>query len=102
MCGLVAAGSGKPRCDSLVNSWRQHGEPDRKSPWAWAGKTWIFRKGCSGGPRAWLSAKNLKFPQLRGIVGGMLAGSGLPASVGFGRFRVLPHRRELLVDGQPA
>jgi predicted ATPase/DNA-binding winged helix-turn-helix (wHTH) protein len=32
----------------------------------------------------------------------MLAGSGLPASVGFGRFRVLPHRRELLVDGQPA
>jgi len=52
------------------------------------------------GPR--LSAKNLKFPQLRGIVGGMLAGSGLPASVGFGRFRVLPHRRELLVDGQPA
>jgi len=32
----------------------------------------------------------------------MVAGSDLPASVGFGRFRVLPHRRELLVDGQPA
>src|SRR3954447_12434440 len=24
-----------------------------------------------------------------------------PASVAFGRFRVLPHRRELLADGQP-
>jgi DNA-binding winged helix-turn-helix (wHTH) protein len=24
-----------------------------------------------------------------------------PASVTFGRFRVLPHRRELLVDGRP-
>ena len=32
----------------------------------------------------------------------MVAGAELPASVEFGRFRVLPHRRELLVDGQPA
>jgi predicted ATPase/DNA-binding winged helix-turn-helix (wHTH) protein len=32
----------------------------------------------------------------------MVAGANLPASVGFGRFRVLPHRRELLIDGQPA
>src|ERR1700746_3518683 len=24
-----------------------------------------------------------------------------PAAIGFGRFRVLPHRRELLADGQP-
>jgi DNA-binding winged helix-turn-helix (wHTH) protein len=32
----------------------------------------------------------------------MVAGTDLPVSVGFGRFRVLPHRRELLVDGQPA
>jgi predicted ATPase/DNA-binding winged helix-turn-helix (wHTH) protein len=31
----------------------------------------------------------------------MVAGADLPASVEFGRFRVLPHRRELLVDGQP-
>ena len=32
----------------------------------------------------------------------MVAGTELPASVEFGRFRVLLHRRELLVDGQPA
>jgi DNA-binding winged helix-turn-helix (wHTH) protein len=32
----------------------------------------------------------------------MVAGGELPASVEFRRFRVLPHRRELLVDGQPA
>ena len=32
----------------------------------------------------------------------MVAGADLPASVGFGRFRVLPHRRELLIDGQQA
>jgi predicted ATPase/DNA-binding winged helix-turn-helix (wHTH) protein len=32
----------------------------------------------------------------------MVAGADLPASVGFGRFRVLPHRGELLADGQPA
>jgi DNA-binding winged helix-turn-helix (wHTH) protein len=32
----------------------------------------------------------------------MIAGSNLGASVDFGRFRVLPHRRELLADGQPA
>jgi hypothetical protein len=27
--------------------------------------------------------------------------SKTPASVAFGRFRVLPHRRELLADGSP-
>jgi DNA-binding winged helix-turn-helix (wHTH) protein len=27
--------------------------------------------------------------------------SDAPASVAFGHFRVLPHRRELLADGQP-
>ena len=27
--------------------------------------------------------------------------SETPASVAFGRFRVLPHRRELLADGRP-
>jgi len=48
-----------------------------------------------------LSWKNLKFPQRLDIVGGMAAGSDLPASVGFGRFRVLPHRRELISDGKP-
>jgi predicted ATPase/DNA-binding winged helix-turn-helix (wHTH) protein len=32
----------------------------------------------------------------------MVAGAKPPASVEFRRFRVLPHRRELLVDGQPA
>jgi DNA-binding winged helix-turn-helix (wHTH) protein len=31
----------------------------------------------------------------------MDAASEAPASVAFGRFRVLPHRRELLADGQP-
>jgi DNA-binding winged helix-turn-helix (wHTH) protein len=31
----------------------------------------------------------------------MDAASEAPASVAFGRFRVLPHRRELLVDGRP-
>jgi DNA-binding winged helix-turn-helix (wHTH) protein len=31
----------------------------------------------------------------------MVAGSDLPASVEFGPFRVLPHRRELLADGHP-
>jgi predicted ATPase/DNA-binding winged helix-turn-helix (wHTH) protein len=32
----------------------------------------------------------------------MVGNSDLPASMDFGRFRVLPRRRELLVDGQPA
>jgi len=27
--------------------------------------------------------------------------SEAPASVGFGRFRILPHRREVLADGRP-
>jgi hypothetical protein len=27
--------------------------------------------------------------------------SGAPAGIAFGRFRVLPRRRELLADGQP-
>jgi branched-chain amino acid transport system substrate-binding protein len=36
------------------------------------------------------------------FVAGMVAGSDLRASVEFGRFRVVPHRRELLADGQPA
>ncbi len=31
----------------------------------------------------------------------MLAGSDLPASVGFGWFRVLPRRREMIADGKP-
>jgi DNA-binding winged helix-turn-helix (wHTH) protein len=31
----------------------------------------------------------------------MVAGTDLPAIVAFERFRVLPHRRELLADGQP-
>ena len=31
----------------------------------------------------------------------MVAGADLPASVGFGRFRVLPHRREMMTDGKP-
>jgi DNA-binding winged helix-turn-helix (wHTH) protein len=49
-----------------------------------------------------LSWKNLKFSQSRGMVPCMVAGAKLPASVEFRRFRVLLHRRELLVDGQPA
>src|ERR1700678_2405594 len=32
----------------------------------------------------------------------MVGNSDLPAGMDFGRFRVLPRRRELLVDGQPA
>jgi predicted ATPase/DNA-binding winged helix-turn-helix (wHTH) protein len=39
---------------------------------------------------------------LTDIVGAVVVGSDLPASAEFGRFRVLPHRRELLADGQPA
>jgi DNA-binding winged helix-turn-helix (wHTH) protein len=31
----------------------------------------------------------------------MVAGTDLPARVEFGRFRILPHRRELPVDCQP-
>jgi predicted ATPase/DNA-binding winged helix-turn-helix (wHTH) protein len=31
----------------------------------------------------------------------MVARADLPASVGFGRFRVLPHRREMIADGKP-
>jgi predicted ATPase/DNA-binding winged helix-turn-helix (wHTH) protein len=31
----------------------------------------------------------------------MIAVADLPASVGFGRFRVLPHRREMIADGKP-
>jgi predicted ATPase/DNA-binding winged helix-turn-helix (wHTH) protein len=45
--------------------------------------------------------KNLKFSQTHRIVADMLAASDLPASVGFGRFRVLPHRREMIADGKP-
>src|ERR1700730_12546406 len=52
-------------------------------------------------PRVILSAKNLKFPQSRRMVSGMVAHADLPASVGFGRFRVLPRRREMIADGKP-
>src|SRR3984893_14087040 len=52
-------------------------------------------------PRVILSAKNLKFPQTRRMFSGMVAHADLPASVGFGRFRVLPHRREMTADGKP-
>jgi predicted ATPase/DNA-binding winged helix-turn-helix (wHTH) protein len=31
----------------------------------------------------------------------MIAVADLPVSVGFGRFRVLPHRREMIADGKP-
>jgi DNA-binding winged helix-turn-helix (wHTH) protein len=31
----------------------------------------------------------------------MVVGADLPASVGFGRFQVLPHRREMMTDGKP-
>jgi DNA-binding response OmpR family regulator len=31
----------------------------------------------------------------------MVVIAGLPASIGFGRFRVLPHRREMIADGKP-
>ena len=31
----------------------------------------------------------------------MVAGADLPASVAFGRFRVLPRRREMMTDGKP-
>jgi DNA-binding response OmpR family regulator len=34
-------------------------------------------------------------------VNGRLPASKTPASVAFGRFRVLPHRLELLADGSP-
>jgi predicted ATPase/DNA-binding winged helix-turn-helix (wHTH) protein len=50
---------------------------------------------------AGFSQKNLKSPQAGRIVAGMVAGTDLPASVGFGRFRVLPHRREIIADGKP-
>src|SRR6202048_1710214 len=35
------------------------------------------------------------------MVSHMAARADLPASVGFGRFRVLPHRREMTADGKP-
>jgi len=56
------------------------------------------QRGIVSGKPSW---KNLKFPQLRGIVTRMAANSDPLASVAFGRFRVLPHRRELLADGRP-
>jgi DNA-binding winged helix-turn-helix (wHTH) protein len=31
----------------------------------------------------------------------MVAGADLRASVGFGRFQVLPHRSEMMTDGKP-
>jgi DNA-binding winged helix-turn-helix (wHTH) protein len=31
----------------------------------------------------------------------MVVIADLPASIGFGRFRVLPHRREMIADGKP-
>jgi DNA-binding winged helix-turn-helix (wHTH) protein len=36
---------------------------------------------------------------MRGVL--RVVGADLPASVGFGRFRVLPHRREMIADGKP-
>src|SRR6202023_3825309 len=35
------------------------------------------------------------------MVSGMVSHADLPASVGFGRFRVLAHRREMIADGKP-
>jgi predicted ATPase/DNA-binding winged helix-turn-helix (wHTH) protein len=52
-------------------------------------------------PRVILSAKNLKFPQMRFIISEMVARADPPASVEFGRLRVLPHRREMIADGKP-
>jgi predicted ATPase/DNA-binding winged helix-turn-helix (wHTH) protein len=46
-------------------------------------------------------AKDLKFPQTRRIMADMVTGADLPATVGFGRFRVLPLRREMIADGKP-
>jgi predicted ATPase/DNA-binding winged helix-turn-helix (wHTH) protein len=46
-------------------------------------------------------SKNLKFHQALRIIANMVAGADLPASVEFGRFRVLPHRREMIADGTP-
>ena len=60
-----------------------------------------FRKGCSDG--AWGAG----FRKKPGISANtpyshsMVVGADLPASVGFGRFRVLPHRREMIADGKP-
>ena len=48
-----------------------------------------------------LSLKKPQISSTRHIVGGMNPASDAPAGVAFGRFRVLPHRRELLADGQP-
>jgi predicted ATPase/DNA-binding winged helix-turn-helix (wHTH) protein len=51
--------------------------------------------------RAILFAKNLDFSQTRPTSAGMIAVADLPAGVEFGRFRVLPHRREVIADGTP-
>jgi hypothetical protein len=48
--------------------------------------------------RGGVVAKNLECPLLCGAMEGT---SETPAGLAFGRFRVLPHRRELLAGGQP-
>jgi DNA-binding winged helix-turn-helix (wHTH) protein len=46
--------------------------------------------------------KNLEFSQTRRIISAAMgAGADRLTSVGFGRFRLLPHRREMSVDGKP-
>ena len=50
---------------------------------------------------AGLSWKNLEFPNGGPYMRAMERASEPPAGVAFGRFQVLPHRRELLADGQP-
>ena len=35
------------------------------------------------------------------MIGSMHAASEAPAGIAFGRFLLLPHRRELLADGRP-
>ena len=89
-----------------VAYWRKDGEPDRKSLWSRAGKT------CKIGQRLWSRRASNGFPgktrnfRNGGMVPCMVAGVKLPASVEFRRFRVLPHRRELLLPhiarGPPA
>ena len=45
--------------------------------------------------------KKSEVQSARPIIGSMHAASEAPAGIAFGRFLLLPHRRELLADGRP-
>jgi DNA-binding response OmpR family regulator len=65
----------------------------------WLERPAEYGGGCGAGLRAPAFLEKSEIFRNRVV---WLRALNLPASVEFGRFRVLPHRPELLMDGQPA